>query len=223
MSLEQIETSIADLNNKMEGINNWIRNNPHITDPNVYEIMDCNVQYAECISRLNTYYKENGYPEIETKEGTRVATKYDLPTLHPSIGDCFFKLVEMENLRKVTTHPFLTQPEPNSLLCSIKASAMAAEYEIPNDPAIARIKRETICKSMSVPFYIWQVKRTEPDYQYDNQEEFSQMQEMFDLYKTTSQEQTGTCQYENNITALFSKIDKDYKYSITKDSSTKKF
>lgn len=223
MSLEQIEVLIADLNNKMEGINNWIRNNPLITDPNVYEIMDCNVQYAECISRLNTYYKENGYPKIETKEGTRVATKYDLPTLHPSIGDCFFKIVEMENLRKITTHPFLTQPEPNSLLCSIKASAMAAEYEIPNDPAIARIKRETICKSMSVPFYIWQVKRTEPDYQYDNQEEFNQMQEMFDLYKTTSQEEIGTCQYENNIAALFSKINGDYKYSITKDSSTKKF
>lgn len=223
MTLEQIEDMIVNLTNRMEGINTWIKNNPQITDPNVYEIMDCNVRYAECISRLNMYYEYFGYPEIQTEEGMRKATKYDLPTIHPSIGECFFKLAEMENLRKVVNHPFFNQLEPNSLLCSVKASALGATYEIPNDPALAQIKRETICKSMSVPFYIWQVKRTEPNYQYDNQAEFTSMKEMFDLYKTTSLEETKTCQYENQIVALFDKIDKDYKYNQAKEVSAKKF
>ena len=223
MTLEQIETTIEGLNNKMEGVNNWIKSNPHVTDPNVYEIMDCNVQYAECISMLNMYYQKNSYPEIQTEKGTRKATKHDLPTLHPSLETCFFKLVEMENLRNVNSHPFFIQPEPNQLLCSIKTSAMEAEYQIPSDPDIAKIKRETICKSMSVPFYIWQEKRKNPHYQYDNQNEFTSMQEMFDLYKTTALEKIGTCQYSEEIKSLFDKIDKDYKYSRVQHVSTTKF
>ena len=32
-------------------------------------------------------------------------------------------------------------------------------YDIPEDIETKRIKKELLCKSMSVPFYIWQVQR----------------------------------------------------------------
>ena len=65
---------------------------------------------------------------------------------------------------------------------------------------------------MSVPFYIWQVQRTEPNYQFDNEHEFNGLKEMFALYETTE----NPCQYKIQIENLLSKIEEDYKYKSPK-------
>ena len=39
----------------VDGIIDWISKNPD-TDPNVYEIMDCNVQFAEILAELRARY-----------------------------------------------------------------------------------------------------------------------------------------------------------------------
>lgn len=64
---------------------------------------------------------------------------------------------------------------------------------------------------MSVPFYIWQVQRTEPEYQYDNVEEFSKMKANLDLYK-----KEGNTQFVPEIESLFRVIEQNYKYKETK-------
>lgn len=61
---------------------------------------------------------------------------------------------------------------------------------------------------MSVPFYIWQVHRNEPDYQYDNATEFNGMKAMLDIYK-----QEGNTQFVPEIESMFHVIEKNYKYS----------
>lgn len=37
----RIEDKTRNLANKIGGINNWIKNNPQVTDPNAYEIVTC--------------------------------------------------------------------------------------------------------------------------------------------------------------------------------------
>lgn len=84
-------------------------------------------------------------------------------------------------------------------------------YDIPEDIETKRIKKELLCKSMSVPFYIWQVQREKKDYEYDNATEFSGMKAMLDIYKSE-----GNTQFVPEIEALFGVIEKNYKYSETK-------
>lgn len=67
---------------------------------------------------------------------------------------------------------------------------------------------------MSVPFYIWQVKRTEPAYQYDNINEFEGMKQMNALYQAS----VSPAQFAESVDNLHKVIESSYKYS---DSSTK--
>ena len=50
MELEQLRNETQTLSQRITGINNWIKGNPLVTDPNAYEIMDCNVTLAEYIA-----------------------------------------------------------------------------------------------------------------------------------------------------------------------------
>lgn len=192
-----------NLTNKIIGINNWIKENPQVTDPNAYEIVTCNVELAEVLS------------EYASKENSRDIQQVSL--LHPEIEDCYIGVVEMDTLRDTATHPFFRSKEASDLYCAIKRSQLAMNYEIPKDEETRRIKKELLCKSMSVPFYIWQVHRAEPDYQYDNIAEFSGMKDMLELYKAE-----GNTQFVPEIEALFNAIEKNYKYSDGKENKTTK-
>lgn len=220
MTLEQIEERLNKLSNRIDGINTWIKNNPGVTDPNVYEIIDCNVQYAECVAELVAYYNEFGWPEINEETGDMMLEKSwprgarvaDLPHLHPALANCFLGLHTMETLREFPIHPFIQQKEPYEMYSALRMRQLAGTYTLGKTEEDRRIKREVICKSMSVPFYIWQVHRTEPDYQYDNEGEFNGMKDMFALYEASEE----PCQFKTQITNLFNKIDANYKYKITK-------
>ena len=58
---------------------------------------------------------------------------------------------------------------------------LIAEYDDPKGD-MSRIKKEILCKSVSIPFYIWQERRTNPNFQYDNTTEFNELKEMYSLY-----------------------------------------
>lgn len=227
VNLEQINEKAETLRKRLEGymdkdgqrvsgILEWIKKNPG-TDPNVYEIMDCNIEYAEVLAMLRAYYDQNGYPIITDRGVKRRATVNDLPHLHSALAGCFMGLAEMDALRDVDHHPFFKQPEANSMYCSIKISQLNLNYVVPTDPGLQRIKKEMLCKSMSVPFYIWQVQRRKPTYQYDNKAEFEGMQEAFALYQETEQPP----QFAKLVQALHNKIDDNYKYSAKEDSTNK--
>ena len=86
-------------------------------------------------------------------------------------------------------------------------------YDVPEDEQTKELKKELLCKSMSVPFYIWQVHRTEPEYEYDNDSEFNSMKAMLDIYKSE-----GNTEFVPQIEALFNVIEKNYKYSEMKNN-----
>ena len=126
-------------------------------------------------------------------------------------GSSIKELNEMDQLRDTAHHPFFQSEEANSLYNAVKQSQISMNYDIPEDIETRRIKKELLCKSMSVPFYIWQVQREKQDYEYDNATEFSGMKAMLDIYKSE-----GNTQFVPEIEALFGVIEKNYKYSETK-------
>lgn len=215
MSLEQITSNLTSLRSRIHGINAWIQANPTITDPNAYEIMDCNVQFAEIIAELKAYYVKTGEIPADLDNQELMATVNFLAAAHPEIEGCYHELGTMDILRNIADHPFFTLPEVNEMYCSVKACQDFATYDLPSDEGLRRIKRELLCKSMSVPFYIWQVHRTEPDYQYDNILEFEGMKQMHALYQSSEE----PCQFGPQVDALLSKINTDYKYS-TQEKTT---
>lgn len=202
MRIEEIEIKTEKLAQKVHGINKWIKNNLH-TDPNVYEIMDCNIQLAECISKYRTYHATIK----PIKEISELIDEY------PILRGCINEIKSMESLRNIEMHPFFTQEEPKALFRAVKESQVAMDYHTQQDDSMNAIKKELLCKSMSVPFYIWQVHRTEPDYKYDNITEFTQMKDMLALYKTDK-----PVQFESELDELFIKIEKDYKYQEQNNS-----
>lgn len=117
----------------------------------------------------------------------------------------------MDQLRDTAHHPFFQSEEATALYNAVKQSQRDMDYDIPEDIETRSLKKELLCKSMSVPFYIWQVQRTEPEYQYDNAREFNDMKAMLDVYK-----QEGNTQFVPEIESLFNVIEQNYKYKETK-------
>lgn len=199
MELEQLKSETEKFTERVTGINNWIKSNPQVTDPNVYEIMDCNVSLAEVFSE---------YAKIDN---SRVLS--NVAGNHPEIESCYLEVVEMDSLRDTMHQPFFQSKEANDLYCAIKRSQLSMDYDIPTNPETRRIKKELLCKSMSVPFYIWQVQRTEPEYQYDDVTAVNGMMAMLDIYKSE-----GNTQFVPEIEALFGVIEKNYKYNESKNA-----
>ena len=193
MELEELKSETEKFTERVTGINKWIKSNPQEKDPNAYEIMDCNVSLAELFSE----YAEVDYSRVLQNAAMK----------HPEIEPCYFGVVEMDELRDTAHHSFFQSQEANDLYCAIKQSQLSMNYDIPEDLETRKIKKELLCKSMSVAFYIWQVHRNEPDYQYDNTTEFNEMKLMLDIYK-----QEGNTQFVPEIEAMFHVIENNYQY-----------
>ena len=193
MDSQKIENKTQTLTESVKKINNWIKQHPEVTDPNAYEIMDCNVSLAELLSE---------YAQIDNSRVLQNAAMK-----HPEIEPCYFGVVEMDELRDTAHHSFFQSQEANDLYCAIKQSQLSMNYDIPEELETRKIKKELLCKSMSVAFYIWQVHRNEPDYQYDNTTEFNEMKLMLDIYK-----QEGNTQFVPEIEAMFHVIENNYQY-----------
>ena len=218
MNIEQLEQKLVTLRKKVHKINAWIRANPDTKDPNAYEIIECNVEFAEIIAELKAYYVQTGEISADLDDYVGLMTTVNfLAAAHPEIENCYYELGTMDDLRQLATHPFFSSPEADELYCSIKSCQDFANYDIPNDERVRRIKRELLSKSMSVPFYIWQVQRTEPGYQYDNDTEFNAMQEMYAIY---SQEKAPV-QFDREINNLMRIINKDYKHRTPEEQHQK--
>ncbi len=219
MTIEELEKKLKALSARTHGINDWIRNNPQVTEPNAYEMMDCNIEFAEILAGLRNHYIATGdiTPNLDETNGLMATVNY-LAALHPSIDNCYFELGTMDDLRAIATHPFFSKPVVNDMYSSIKASQDFATYVIPTDEGLRRIKRELLCKSISVPFYIWQVQQNEPNYKFDNVTEYVALNEMKSLYE----ESETPPQFGDAVTNMLQEIEKNYKYSAPKVEEAKK-
>lgn len=199
MELQQLASEAMAFTERVKGINSWIQGHPEVTEPNPYEIMDCNVGLAAILSQ---------YAQQDGKQDLQASVK-----LHPEIVECWFSVMSMDTYRDTEHHPFFRLPEVNALYTAVKRSCLAMDYVLPQDLTMRIVKRELLCKCMSVPFYIWQVQGENPRYQYDNAKEFGDMREMLALYKVEGNEQ-----FVPEMEALFNLVNQNYKYRETKKS-----
>ena len=193
------------------GIIDRISKNP-TTAQNVYEIMDCNVQFAEILAELRNYYVKNDKIDATAQNSVPYMIAF-----HPEIEECYYVLETMDYLCDTENHPFFASKEASKMYQSIKCCQDFATYILPQDNVMKRLKREVLCKSMSVPFYIWQEQRTKVDYRYDNKTEFEKIKEAFALYEVSEE----PCQFLSQVSSLHNKIETNYKYS-TQDDENKK-
>ena len=50
MEKKVILMQAMNLKNRVHGINQWVKGHPEVTDPNMYEYIDCLVQFGEIYS-----------------------------------------------------------------------------------------------------------------------------------------------------------------------------
>lgn len=233
---KEILEKLDDLYIRLTNINNWIKDNPQVKEPNMYEIVNCWCEYGECLYSLRKYYDENGYPIIVDREGnSKEETHYNVWRLDEEAKKCGDSLKEMGILRNLDNHDFVKNEIVHKFLTDLQYHVVIGEYDVPKNPVIGRIKKELLCKIMSVPLYIWQTKRSEPDYQYDNASEWMMLQDHYQHYQDEMGVQTVLSEIDKdgNITAkyqgpqfgyyiesIFEKIEKSYKYNQV--PSTKK-
>lgn len=212
------------------GIIPWIKEHPEVTEPNMYEIVSCWCEFGEGLSALNEYYLTTGYPLLEDgKESCHYET---WKTTEVSRA-CRDGLVEMENLRNLNNHEFAQSEVAQDFLEELKYRVFASEYDVPRNPSIAELKKEVLCKSMSIPFYIWQVQRTNPNYRYDNIVEWQSVQEAYQMYKDFVGPQYGITfmevqpkyegpQFGDVIEKAFASVEENYMYKDAPKTFVKK-
>ena len=199
MELRKLVSETKTFTEGVKEINRRIQEHPEVTETDIYEIMYCKVGLAEILSQ---------YAEQDGKQGLQASVK-----LHPEIGRCWFSVMSMDSYMDIENHPFFCLPEVNALYTAVKHSCFVMNYILPKDLAIRRVKRELLCKSMSVPFYIWQKQRENSEYQYDDSAEFCGMREALALYKAEGNEQ-----FVPEMEALFKIVYENYKYRTTTES-----
>lgn len=201
MEIEEIKNKTQNLARKILGINEWIKENPTKAVLNVSEIMDYSISLAELFGEYAKFYQSKKlFGDIIPK--------------HEEVRQCYSQLIILDELYATDYQPFFKIPEVKALYRKVRDNLPLMDYDVPEDLAIKKIKKELLCKSMSIAFNIWQVHRNEPDYQYDNAAEFDAMKDMLATYKAY-----GNTQFLLQIESLFGIIEKNYKYSTTENIS----
>ena len=229
MNLEELEEKAIDLANRFKEINNWIENNKD-TDPNFYEMIDALVEYGSLTAEFNNYYKETGYPTVHDSNGERKAESYDMPVLSENLKKVQDEVYKMFRLRSKS--PFFKDEIANKFATDLSVESTIGNYIIPENKEIAEKKKQVLRKVAGVYFYIWQVKQTNPNYQYDNVTEWEELQENYKEYKEAVGNEIEKSyegkvlysgpQFGGDIEKMFDVIEKNYKFSETKEEDSLK-
>lgn len=219
MKLEELAEKAIDLANCFKKINNWIENNKD-TDPNFYEMVDCMVEYGKLTKQYDKYYQKAGYPTFDNGSEEVEATHYHLALVSPKLKEAQSELAKMWSLRE--NSPFFSDETVREFTSELSMRTHIAEYNVPEDKKIERLKKEILCKTAGIYLYIWQVKQTNPDYQYDNEEEWNNLLQAYEIYKDTVGIEVGyssdTEKYEGpqfgrELEKMHAVINENYKYS----------
>lgn len=196
MEKNELTKSFIDLDSRLKGINGWISDNRE-TDPNFYEICDCWISF--------------GLLAHEVNNNTDLHEANDFKTISCFLTSCCEQMAIMEGLRNISDDPFLRKNnDARELYNGVvrDASMCLTNYD--------SITSELIKKSLSVPFYIWQEKRNNSEFKYDNKSEFDLMKTYFDV---------SSSNLDNNkkgyISNILEGIEKDAKWMQKSDNMKK--
>ena len=213
--LSAINADAITLKERISNTNRWVSKHPD-TDPNYYEFIDFLVSFGELAFYATKYFDQNGWPKLP--DGKKEMTHYDVWRATPELESCDQELTKLTNSRgigKIGFTNYVINEEANTFYSYLFKDCVTGDYIVDHDPIMRRIKKELICKSFSVPFYIWQEKRENPNYQYDNEEEYETLQAMKACYEAS---ESLYPQYQTHITAMFDQIQKNSKFAKPVDA-----
>ena len=234
LEIENINRAAHLLKERIAGINEWIQNNQEITEPNMYEYTNVLAKFGEIIADADEYYKENGYPEnIDSVSG-----HYEIYNKIPELNAINVELRKLIDLRKLNNREddpaksFVSVPEVRDFLNELEYRTFSGEYRNPKDTVIASTKKEILSKCMGVSFYIWQMKKNNPEFKYDNEEEYNALKMAYNTYSESEgiqiiiHDANGNTyegpQFGNIIENIMKYIDKNYIYSEENENDPKK-
>ncbi len=156
---ERAEYRTREILIKVQNINNWIKENPNVTDANMWEITN--------------YLTEVGWILSDLRKDSHDYDTNELPSnTETLINEIKFMLLS----RKEYLNDFTNFLGIKALWEDYLKRVFTGNIEYNNSEIDNQVK-ELLCKEMGVLGYIYGVKRNEPDYQYDNKLEFEEMQE----------------------------------------------
>ena len=160
---ERAEYRTREVLIKVQNINKWIKENPNVSDANMWEIMN--------------YLTELGWILSDLRKGSQ---EYETNVLPSSIETLNNEIKFMLLSRKEYLNDFTNFLGIKALWEDYLKKVFTGNIEYNNSEIDNQVK-ELLCKEMGVLCYIYGVKRNEPDYLYDNKLEFEEMKEKIKL------------------------------------------
>ena len=160
---ERAEYRTREVLIKVQNINKWIKENPNVSDANMWEIMN--------------YLTELGWILSDLRKGSQ---EYETNVLPSSIEALNNEIKFMLLSRKEYLNDFTNFLGIKALWEDYLKKVFTGNIEYNNSEIDNQVK-ELLCKEMGVLCYIYGVKRNEPDYLYDNKLEFEEMEEKLKL------------------------------------------
>ena len=161
-----------DLLNRMRGINGWIAENPNVTEPNMYEMIDC-------VTQLGIIAREQGVGDMP---GKFPAAGSDLATLYAEWNKMYRARMSWDKVQaqefsvNKTTALYAYFTDLNMRCCT-------GEFRYPEDIAGRKEFLECCKKIGSISLYINQQRLENPNFVYDNQAEYRDLMDMAERYK----------------------------------------
>ena len=176
-----------ELLNRMENINFWIRKNPQVKEPNMYELIDCVTRLGIIARQEGVAKKENKFPEF----GSELAVLYSE----------WNKMYKSRMSYDIASNPEFSVNNRTNLYAyftDLNMRCCTGEFTFPGmdvDEAILSDEErgelfaqreeflEAVRKIGSISLYINQEKQHNPDFVYDNQTEYEELIQKVGKYK----------------------------------------
>ena len=192
MNIDDLNDKRDEFLIRIRGINDWIRNNPY-TDPNFYEMADCFMEYAHLSSQYMTelfhgdpvYIEENGQKrrangydvlkladlwDVDQELRTMLKLRGVIPfDLQESIPQGFSTTETVDRGLPIVNSSFFKENEDaRNLLTNLHYSAITGSYGYGVSTMDFDAKKELIAKIAGVKNFIWQMKRDDSDFCFEN-------------------------------------------------------
>ena len=161
-----------DLLPTMRGINKWIGENPEVTDPNMYQMIDC----MTSIGVIASYEGIKDKPKQLPDEGTELFEIYrEYYKMHKSR----MSREKVEDLN----HPANVNSDLYKYYYELFDKCFSGNLDLPKDKSKIEEYLECLKKIGSVSLFINQQERDNPSYTYDNYNEAKWINEKSEEFK----------------------------------------
>lgn len=184
---EENKNARDELLNRMKGINWWISKNPNVTEPNMYEMLDCVTKLGVHARREEIAQSPNKFPDAES-ELSKVYVEWN--KMHRARLS-WERVQSSEFSVNKNTSLYAYYADLNMRCCTgeFRFPGMdVKEEELTEEERKAMLKRreeflECVKKIGSISLYINQERAHNPNFVYDNQEEYNKLMAAVEEYE----------------------------------------